>query len=320
MTRGVPRRLVVGERRARRPAPHAVMEPSRARDRGTPRALAAAPSKPGMCSHHHCCHRHENPEATRAAAQPAAAVPRTVGRRCRPPHCQWQRVPGMAPRVLTALAIAFSASLGGAEGGADASSSTARFTRALAGASSYEQIDRLLRILESDPTIDASKVQIPRAGGPIGALGHVAKLHIFMKTGVNATAAAARGQDTDVALRMAQALLARGADATALDPRDCLSPLHYSTWAGDAALTRLLLARGARCDADMGLPGLGWTPLHLAVESDTRSTSAQLALYRSVVGQGGWVHESDWGIEKVPETVLGGPPLRTCSGEPLSRV
>lgn len=218
--------------------------------------------------------------------------------------------------VLAALAIAFSAPFGGADGGADAStSSTARFTRALAGASSYEQLDRLLAILKSDPTIDASKVQIPRAGGPIGALGHVAKLHIFMKTGVNATAAGARGQDTNVGLRIAQALLARGADATALDPRDCLSPLHYSTWAGDAPLTRLLLAHGARCDADMGLPGLGWTPLHLAVESDTRSTSAQLALYRSVVNQGGWVPESDWGIDQVPETALGGPPLRTCSSE-----
>jgi len=201
------------------------------------------------------------------------------------------------------------------------SASTVRFTQALGGAASHDQLARLLAVFGRDHTIDAN-LQIPRSGGegPIGALAHVAKLHIFLRSAVNFTAAEAKGQDLNVALKLAQALLERGAHTDALDQRDCLSPLHYSAWAGDAALTRLLLAHGARCDADMGAPGVGWTPLHLALEADMRSTAMELALLRSTAERGETTVESAWGIEQVAETSLGGAPLRRLRANAVRRI
>ena len=186
---------------------------------------------------------------------------------------------------------------------------TQRFANALANANTHDQLAQLTLILKTDRTIDIAALRLPGKQGGASPLLHVCKLHIFMMTAVNHTLAQARGQDLDVALKLAEALLKRGADATEQDAVHCLSPLHVSVWARDAALTKLLLEHGARCDVSMGL-AQGYTPLSLAVEADERKTFAQLAQLKAALERGEWVSESAWGLEEIAITTLGGPPLR----------
>ena len=195
---------------------------------------------------------------------------------------------------------------------------TNRFANALGGANSHDRLAHLLQILTVDPAIDVPSLQVPYgAQGAVSALVHVAKVHIFMRSSVNRTLAEAAGHNLDVVLNLAEVLLVRGADANVADPH-CLTPLHYAVWARDAALTRLLLRHGARCDAGMGLLS-GWTPLHLAVDADPRSTFTQLAQLRAAQERGEWVDaiKEVGGMENTPVTSLGGPPLRRGTAESL---
>jgi hypothetical protein len=136
------------------------------------------------------------------------------------------------------------------------STSSLQFGRQLAAANSHDRLLHLLRGLQSGAEIDPD-VGFRFLGERTRALVHACRLHIFMRTAVNRTAAEARGQDFDVALKVATALLEAGADPD-LTGTDCLPPLLYSAWAKDATLMWLLLKHGARCaGVDMGLQGSG---------------------------------------------------------------
>jgi hypothetical protein len=47
--------------------------------------------------------------------------------------------------------------------------------------------------------------------------------------------------------------------------------------------------------------------------------SIQLALFRAMVDQGNLVPESNWGLDRVPETALGGAPLRRLTADAVQR-
>ena len=122
---------------------------------------------------------------------------------------------------------------------------------------SVHQMERALQMLRLDRGLIDPGVAVPFLGHTTPALLHATRVHLYTAGGDMHSA------QTSTSLSLIRELLEQGADVNARD-YSCFTPLLYAGHAKSIRLSKLLVEKGARCDASP-------YTLHVATYSDPRT-------------------------------------------------